>query len=285
MDRWLLISNCSTVGLTQSFQLLNPNFEVVGVDIWQYRQNPNHYHDQFKEFSRLIVHPEILPSVSNGEADNINLSVIPGIYFDSYHPDMCMARSGGNNVSGRMSDYHSIITIAAFNEMLSPQQTRSLFCRDTYKKAGYFDTWTEQRDALLQYFGQFGLDLRATFLNWSRSSTPFMYSMNHPRINVTHDIAKLFMESNGIETFKSGVLPPDNVVIGPCFPVYSEIAEELGVDGCYEFKRLHEYRYETLDEFILGSFAEYGHCADPIIVPDQWSHRYQRVLSVIRGEA
>ena len=71
------------------------------------------------------------------------------------------------------------------------------------------------------------------------------------------------------------LLPPDNLAQGVCFPVYPEIAERLGVEGGYAFKRQDGYRRFTLEEFVRGSFDLYAGLGIGNVVPDHTvSYRY-----------
>lgn len=285
MERWLVISNCMTAGLANCFKFLNSSFDADAVDIWQYRQDPEGYNKKFSEYFRVVVHPEIFASLSETDRQAAHMSIIPGVYFDAFHPDACTAIANGKVISGSMGEYHSVIALAAFAGGLDENETKRLYRREIYAVGGYFDGWTAQRDAFLKTFADFGLDMRESFIRWSRASRPFMYSMNHPTIDVIHDIARVFMARHGVETHDTYVRPPDNLVAGPCYPIYTEIGEALGFEGSYLFKPMNEYRYRNLDQFLKSSFEQYRKCESPIVIPPPFTGRYERICRAIEGLA
>ena len=61
----------------------------------------------------------------------------------------------------------------------------------------------------------------------------------------------------GCDTIDFGVAPHDNLLNGPIFPIYPEIAESLSVPGSYAFKVPGDYRLIDLKQFIIGSFEAY----------------------------
>lgn len=284
MERWLLISNCQTFGLANSIKLLNPDFDVDGIDIWSYRADIDHYNARMSDYFRVIVHPEVTSIAGSDLSLAHNVSTIPSIYFPCYHPDVCSVTSGTKVLSGEMGEYHSIIAVAAFNAGLSPADAKSLYRSHTYQTAGYYDGWSEERDHLIAHFRHFGLDISSSFARWARGSA-FMYSVNHARIDVIYDIAKIFMETCGVPTFETDIRPVDNLLSGPCYPIYDEVAERLSIRGSYLFKRMSDYRYSTLDQFIANSYSVYANADGPVEVVQSAQARYDRVQAVIRGEA
>jgi hypothetical protein len=85
-----------------------------------------------------------------------------------------------------------------------------------------------------------------------------MHSVNHPKIEVLQDVAKGLAISFDLEVKEANYLPPDTLATGQSFPIYPPIADRYGVrNGSYRFKS-STYASLDLEEFVRGSFAEYG---------------------------
>jgi hypothetical protein len=147
-----------------------------------------------------------------------NLSLIPSIHFDAYHPDLCYAVCK-EYINEPLDANHSIIVLAAYSCGFDVDKTAKLFNKTIYEKCGYLDRWCIEKDNLLRLFNNYSLDLSAPVLRWGRGDA-FMYSVTHPKVRCIFDIAKSFMNSIGVDTLDGGLLPVDNLVNGACFPVY-----------------------------------------------------------------
>ncbi|WP_454850547.1 WcbI family polysaccharide biosynthesis putative acetyltransferase [Rhizobium binxianense] len=283
METWLLLSNCQTFGLANSMKLLGPRFHVDAVDIWSFKKNIDKYKSEIPKYFRVIVHPHFY-NIDFDFSIAQNLSTIPSINFDAYHPDVCYAFSKGP-LDGPMGSYHSMIILAAYEAGLGIEQTRKLFRQDVFEGCGYFRRWEMERTQLLSSFSQYGLDMASSFTKWSRGDA-FMYSVNHPKIRCIYDIARAFMRRHGIETVDGDILPADNLLNGPCYPIYPEIAEMFGVRGSYLFKVPNDYRLVSLEKFIEFSFGTYARVpAGSIQVETAVRARYEQVKATIAEAA
>lgn len=103
--------------------------------------------------------------------------------------------------------------------------------------------------------------MRENFVRWSRSG-PFMHSVNHPKITVQLDIARMLLSRTGLQIMESGIIPHDNLTNGPVFPLYPEIGARLGVAGSYNFKGGGSYRAKDLKQFVSESFTVYRSAGD-----------------------
>ncbi|WP_267549329.1 WcbI family polysaccharide biosynthesis putative acetyltransferase [Rhizobium rhizogenes] len=279
MEKWLLLYNCQTYGVGNSMQLLNPDITIDAVDNHLFMHNVDKFVEAVPTYSRMIIHP-YFQRLDFDFSLAQNLTLLPSISFDAYHPDLCYAHSGAE-VDGPMSVYHSTIVLAAYHIGLSIEATRKLFRRDVFEKCGFFDRWEASRSRLLRDFSEVGLDISSAFRRWSRTES-FMYSLNHPKVQCLYDLARMFMQHLGVETREGRVLPPDNLVNGPCYPIYPEIGETLGVNGSYLFKVAGEYRLISLEKFIELSFATYAsHPAGSIVAAPQFRKSYDKVKAAI----
>ena len=253
MEKVLVISNCNTVGLVNSLSLLNPEMEITGVDIGDFVSSPLEFMEKFQACWRVVAVPSLdrIAGVDFSGFENIDL--VPSPVFSAYHPDLCMVIHDGRELAGPLTVYHSAIAFAAYTKGLDASTSKQFFNGSFYEQLGYFERWTADRDALLGPFGICGLDLTSDFRRWSRGEC-FMYTLNHPKIRVIYDIAAALTRKWGFGERRSGPLPHDNLAVSAVFPVYSELAEALGVEGSYLFKRPSEYRLIALDEYLVESF-------------------------------
>ncbi|MEJ1120005.1 WcbI family polysaccharide biosynthesis putative acetyltransferase [Phyllobacterium sp. CCNWLW109] len=280
MDNWLLVSNCNTFGLANSLRLLTNGIKIDHADYWSFRNKLDDYKQTLSQYAKVIIHPDI-----NGLAYDFsaldNLSKIPSIKFDAYHPDLCTVVARGAMLDSPLGPFHSMIVLAAYQAGYDVQTTTALFRRDVFERCGYFTRWEIERDQLLKTFINHGLDISGKFRVWTRGDC-FMYGINHSKARPIHDIAQLFLEKCGIEPNCTDLVPADVMTSGACYPVYPEIGEVFGVRGSYMFKVPQEYKQISLEQFIEQSFGIYSRLApDPFLPEVQYTNRHNLVKSVL----
>jgi hypothetical protein len=280
MDNWLLVSNCNTFGLANSLRLLTNGIQIDHADYWAFCSRLDEYKQTLSQYAKVIIHPDI-----NGLAYDFssldNLSKIPSINFDAYHPDLCTVIARGAMLDSPLGSFHSMIVLAAYQAGYDVEATRRFFRRDVFERSGYFARWEIERDQLLKSFADQGLDISGCFRIWSRGDC-FMYGINHSKARPIHDIAQLYLEKCGIEPNQTDLVPADVMTAGACYPVYPEIAEVYGVRGSYMFKVPQDYRQISLEQFIEQSFAIYAKLApDPFLPAVQYTSRHNLVKSVL----
>lgn len=281
MQKWLLFSTCQTFGLANSLQLLAPQIEIDAIDIWTFEKALADNVAKLADYDRVLINPECLalPGVDVGRARTVD--IVPTMIFRGFHPDLCYAASGDETLLSPGDTYHSILAVAAFNRGFSADEALALFHADIFDACGYFDVWDIERQALLDYFRSFDLDISADFRRWSRSGG-FMHSINHPRIDCLYDIARAVLRRAGVEPFESGFLPPDNLANAGVFGIYPAIGERFGVAGHYFFKQAGSLRLASLEEFVRGCFDIYQRFAVGSIEADEPHRpRYEHVLSLL----
>ncbi|MDQ0996674.1 hypothetical protein QFZ34_001856 [Phyllobacterium ifriqiyense] len=280
MEKWLLISNCNTYGLANSLKLLSNSFTLDCFDVFELMKNLEKYKETMPGYDRVIINPAI-QFVEYDFSLLKNVSRIPGIDFDAYHPDLCYLFADGQRIYGPTAGYHSMLVFAAFEAGYSVEKTERLFRREIFEQCGFLSRWEPERDRLMKVFSFFNLDIAAPFRSWSRGQS-FMYGLGHPKAGPIHDVARVFLESIGIETNKSDLVPHDTLVDGICLPVYPEIAETFGFRGSRMFKVLGEYRLMSLEEFIQKSFEVYSKWAPGEVAAEYFfADRYNHVKNII----
>ncbi len=282
-SRWLVVANCQTVGLANCLSLLRPDAQIEACNLWELKKNLRRWKARLPQYDRIIAAPEVESFGLPHLIGQSHVTCLPGVVFSGYHPDLCYITHGRKFLKGPVDDYHSLIAITAFKLGLSPAQTEPLFRQDVFHRLGYFDVWNPQREQLLDTFKNAGLDIRDEFLRWVRRG-PFMYSINHPRIEVLYGLARMVAGQGSGACRDGGTLPHDNLANSPVFPVYPEIAEQLGLpDGSLLFKPLGEYRLLSLHEFIERCFSVYAqHEKDSLELPEPLFERAAHVIAEAR---
>jgi hypothetical protein len=253
---WLLLYNCQVMGLGNSLNLLCDDIDVEYYDPGSFRKQAKTILGRMKDYERILVAPQLEPELGEGWLGHDKVWRIPTISFNAYHPDICYLLDSGSSLKGPLGDYHSLIAYAAFACGLSETRALSLYRESVYASLGYVQRWDHARQALLDGFASHGFDIAAKFVDWSRNG-PFMYSFNHPRVHCVRDVADAILARAGLDATYRDALPQDNLANGPIFPVYTEIASRLGVDGSYLFKLGGKYQFIRLEEFVSESFRIY----------------------------
>jgi hypothetical protein len=255
--RWLLAFNCQAIGLGNCLSLMSNEFELECHTANSFRKNIDSLSRDLHRYERILIAPQLLSCLEPDARNSQNIWKVPVLHFPAYHPDACYLQdASGKSVKGPLGDYHSLIALAAFQLELSVQKACTLFREDVYTALGYFDRWHLSRAHLLKLFSEHGLDLSSRFVNWSRHGA-FMYTVNHPRIHCLHDLAHVILENAGIKAKYLDAIPHDNLANGPIYPVYPELAAQLGIQGSYLFKQSGYHGVFELQDFLAASFNTY----------------------------
>lgn len=267
VERWLVMSNCQTVGLANCLQAQAPDLDVVPLDPGQFRAQRWRANARMRGFDRLLIYPAIRSEVPTAKLDRIGRHVpLPIITFRGYHPDLIYLYKRGRPLGGPVGHYHSAIAFACYLHGIGPKETLAYFNGAFFERCGYGDVWSRERDRLIAEFAAVGLDIRPYFRDWGRTSA-FMYSYNHPRIRPLYDMASALLESAGLPPHRSDLIPHDNLANSAIFAVYPEIGENCGVPGGYEFRAAGNYRAMNLEEYIARCFALYATLRTSDVVP------------------
>lgn len=258
-EKWLVISNCQTVGLGNCLSLLCPQVDIETCDVWQFRADISEWTSKIADYRHLIVNPELKEMGLLDSVPSASVTFVPGFDFRGFHPDLAYVTRDGVVIKSAMDDYHSLIIAAAYRKGLRQDATKRLFTAATYERFGYFSIWEAERKLLVDRFDTYGLDVRGDFVRWMREGG-FMHSKNHPKIHAIYDVAaKVAQRLQGDAAVETGIRPHDNLIVAPIFPVYPEIAEHYGVgSGSYFFKSFGPYKVFHLDEFIASSYDVYS---------------------------
>ncbi|WP_410211798.1 WcbI family polysaccharide biosynthesis putative acetyltransferase [Aquirhabdus sp.] len=281
-EKWIVISNCQTVGIANSLSLLCANVTVEPCDIWQLTKNREYWEAKLPEYDQLIILADIRHINVIDLSPYQNITWFPSFLFRAFHPDLCYVTSPDGHIKTPMDEYNSCLAFAAYKSNLTIDQTRNLYNNEVYQAVGFYNFWQAEKEQLFRRFDDFDLDIRNSFVQWARQGS-FMYSGNHPKVNAIYDIATLIARKIRGKHFETTIRPHDNLAVGPIYPIYPEIAENLGLkDGSYLFKPISAYKLFDLDEFLEGSFGAYEkYNADALMIHDQYVHPYENAMKYI----
>lgn len=254
VQRWILIGNCQVHGLAQCLAALSRGLVVEAIDEPTYIRDADKLHATLDGFDRILAMDVMLPKLPAVTGPRVFR--LPAVLFSGYHPDFCYLSRVGPLSRGLLGQYHSVTAYSAFVLGMDVHATIALFERGMYEAMGGIAHWEEAKAALVRNFAASGLDVKPHFVRWSRRGV-FMHTMNHPRIDVLMDVARLLLRQAGLEVVDPGLFPMDNLLSGPVLPVYPDVGARLGVQGNYWFKLGGNYRMIGLEEFVESSFETY----------------------------
>lgn len=279
MERWLVISNCQTVGLANCLQAQAPGIEISALDPGSFKRQRWRANGRMRRFDRLLIYPAIQSEMPTAKIQRIGTHVhLPIITFRGYHPDLIYIHYRKQPLRGPISHYHSAIALACYLQGMGQKEAMSCFNGAFFERCGYLDVWRTERDRLIAEFAASGLDIRSHFLEWGRGNA-FMYSYNHPRIQPLYDMASALLLSLGQNPRRSDLIPHDNLANSAVFAVYPEIGENVGVHGQYEFRAAGSYRSVDLEEYVGRCFALYDTLQLSELQP---FHEFQKQVAHIR---
>lgn len=246
--KFLLIGNCQVAVVKKLLESMCSEVSVVSIGI-----EGNNLHGLMSGNLKIgnyveacdIVMLQVMPGdrlhtkLTESYPALINkIKYIPSITYTAHHPDMGYIKSAnGSHLGGPMGDYHSKIAFWAWQNGLTQEEAVKLYCSDVYEFLGYFDHAKSAEHYLKDLGERMSLDLQHAFDRW-RSMGEFMHSLNHPKLFVLADLARLILEREGL-SYTRGVenYLYDEFSAHPCWPVYPEIGRNFGIAGSYSFKQ------------------------------------------------
>ena len=203
---------------------------------------------------------------------------LPTIDTLGFHPDCAYVSAQGKPVDSPIGAYHSALVLWGFLQGLSPQATRALFNAKVFRHLGFFDLHEAGVNHLVKKGRQFGLPMHRWLAAWQEEGV-WMHTINHPKPHVLADVALHCLAQMGIEGVSDARdVVADELALSPCWPVYPEVAQALGLrtQGSYAFKCAHRsadqgrlVHYMGLDAFIQASYALYARYASGELLCDR----------------
>ena len=206
--------------------------------------------------------------------------VLPGFSFAGYHPDMCYVRVAGQQLDSATGGYHSRLAVAGYLAGLNARDTVALYNRLAFARLGYFAVFEEQVALMTARWARDGIDAEPMLRGWAKAGC-FAHTINHPKMIVLLDLARIACERMGVAPDNPGVDPrtlPDRLARGAMHPVFPDIAAALGIapEGSFSGGFAGEVpRILTPLAFVTDSF---GRFAD---VPQDELHATQGVAQAM----
>ncbi len=265
--RVAVVGNCAALGIANAVQALSPDTYVQHFSVADiYALDPTQIKEMFDGFDLSLSFSEIGSyQAIHQQVLNINRSVMwPSIVFAGYHPDIAYFGIDGRVASSCLGAYNSRIVALGYAHEMSVEDTAERFNALTYGRLGYFDAYDLGREEFLRTARNHNLDLDADFTKWEKTG-PFMYTSNHPKIQVINDVARKLIEASGLEItgdMDTDATVPDYFANNIVWPLYPELAKRIdNPNGSYEFKPAgHLHNPSTilnLEEFVDGCFKKY----------------------------
>jgi hypothetical protein len=243
--RVAVVGSCQAIGLAASARRLLPGAEVKAWHVGVYPQ------DSDEEILALLPGFDLIICQISDSDEHIPLRFgrlleqgLPAVYmpvmtFPGFHPDITYIGGPNGLVRGLTADYHSVIVASAFTLGLPEQRVPPLFYPYTFAELGYFEVFEASKTALLNSFSTAGYELGSLFDQWMESTGQFMYTVNHPRIQVLAALCRLALVRAGhldpTKPLPEGI--DDSLANHFVWPVYPALAKRLGLPGSNTFLR------------------------------------------------
>jgi hypothetical protein len=265
--RVLVASDCATSAYVGGLMALFPDWEVRGVltNLAEQWATPNSLHPEFVQYTRYCDlylgfpaegtrYGELLP-------EQARRVTIPPFSFLGLQPD-CFNLAGFQSVLGKGGNLYSWIVVASFQAGLTATQTAALFNAKTYEAFDMLTRYDREKQELFARFQRYGIDLSGSLERWLGRGN-FLYSYNHPRIDVFMEILRRALVASDLRP-ASDLDRTDDMGVADAleqsirWPIYPEIAERHGLEGSLTWRRgrMADYRTLTLDQFIEASFEQ-----------------------------
>ena len=262
--------NCQGQGIADALRVLLPDAEVISYD----RNAPGHDGSLDQTISALRSCDALICASDSDRhragarfndslrAAGCNIFAVPPVIFSGFHPDIITRAAGLRE--GTTGGQHSRLNIIGFLAGLSVADTLGLFNGIVFRRMNYFDYYRVGEKYLAGCFEKCGVDIAPYLDRWKKTGV-FMHGPNHPKVNVTCDLAEIACQIAGLEITGSRHafhFVPDSLARQPRHPVFPEIAREHGVEGHTFFKleNLSDgtgFRVLTLPEFLSRQFVFY----------------------------
>lgn len=232
----ILVGLCQVVGMGEALRALLPDATVEAYHVRPETQGMGAIAAQLPSCDLVISqilesHNVPLFTIDRLERMEIaQLFIIPPIVFDGFHPDIHIIAEVGKELESPIEVYHSRILAAAYVLGLSESRAINLFNQLVYRRLGYDKVFQTSKVALAETLAPWGCDvvLDRYFDAWMANGC-FMYTPNHPRIDVLASFARFAAERAGLVD-PATEMPkhiPDILAQQNVWAIYPEIAHDV----------------------------------------------------------
>ncbi len=279
--RIALLGNCQAATLFKVLHLFAPSAEVVRFSFVDLPARFPTKEALFQEFGRFDVifaqpfgpglHPDLDGRVLR-EHFRDRFHFYPVLEFSAFHPDCVYIRDRKSSEFCRspIGDYHSAVVFLGYSLRFTVEQTLRLFHAGVFERLGYYQFWKTSEEALFQQCQQIGFPLEGMYRSWVRRGL-FMNSINHPKLFVLSDVARAMLKNSCTPALggRAEDYLPDESLFDAVWPVYPEIANEMGLDGAYIFKAGSRSEVDnpfmTLRDFVESSCKLYRNMTSGVL--------------------
>ncbi len=210
-----------------------------------------------------------LPQVSSRvhallEKERFREIKVPLIVSHVFHPDddFVVTSSDGELFKGPLGNrHHSALILASYLANRPKDRVKELFCRKVFSKVGYLNLWNESLKILRDSFESRKLPFERFGLRLTRAGI-FMHDPIHPTSTAicyfAQEIAESIFDGKNLNVEEILPLIPDELRENRVWPVYPEIAKELGVLGGGYRWWFPVRHIDSLDDFIDLSYKAYA---------------------------
>jgi hypothetical protein len=278
-------SNCQTGGLAVALAAMLPFDQVVPCPCVGADASEQVLGNQLQDADAWVTAAEhdspvdaLLPQ------RDVEVVRVPRIFFRAFQPDVIfISGPDGEWLESPVARTHSAIVVWGWRHGLDARQIVALFNPPVFDGLGYTAEWHPEVERLRAAVEPTDVDFPSFFLPLRRR-VPFMFSVNHPRLEVMVQIARQAARTLGADNDRvaypwESVLPDALLASGPVWPVYPAIAATLGGRGGFVWRRWNDARILGLDDFVeasLGRYARYS--PDDVIAPPLDDPRFDQVL-------
>jgi hypothetical protein len=191
----------------------------------------------------------------------------PRVTYTAFTPDIVYAISGGEKVKSPVGDYHSSLILYAGLHGLSARETKALFCTEVFERLSFREHQSLSYALMLREGEAISFPMAPLLDKWQAGGR-FMHSVNHPRLFVMADIARMLAERSGMSMQTTR---PEDYVVDPLmhscvWPVYPGLNPQWESFASYDFKvpwdlmptAGHPVRVFSLEAFIDASLQVYA---------------------------
>lgn len=257
MTKVFVLGNCQVGGVADALRLLKPGIKLERYVITH--EGKSLVSDLKglcnQDFDVAIVHESVPVSLADksGIIEQLAPRVlkIPSLSFSAFHPDIVYAFHHNQVVkNGLNSDWNSRIILLSYLEGFSQQDTLSLFNSTVFDSMGYFTAWSSCASDLADSFARCQLDFSRWIRRVQRQGV-FMYGINHPDQFALSEMAVQIAEridNQPLEVVADLHKLTKDYLAHIVWPVYPEIAANLGLDGSYHWRVGDDFA--NLEQFV-----------------------------------
>jgi len=259
MSKILVTSNCQTGGIASGLKAMLPEYHIEPFPVTRLNAE-----NELESLNSILSSEDIWVSI-NPKPANVPSSQyikIPTIFFNAFHPDITYAQYADAQQANHLTQthYNSFIAIWMYNNKVDPEDAARLYNHSTYKQLGYYGFWNASVDKLRRAFRDCDLtdkEFDRYMLTMKRRGL-FMHSQNHPRIEAIIELCKLiaFRISASETLIHRDIVLPDVLSAIAVWPLYTEIGQELGLNGDYCW-RFNDQEICGLQNYLAFAFREY----------------------------